>query len=45
MGGGGCRWAGQVGGAGQVMVDGSKTLNSETPGDLKTRRRLELILP
>jgi len=31
------RWAGgQVGRAGQAIVDGSKKLNSETPGVLKT---------
>ena len=41
------RWvgAGQVGGAGQAMVDGSKTLNSETLGDLKTHCKLEPKLP
>ena len=34
-----------MGGTGQVMVGGSKTLNSETVGDLKTYCKLEPILP
>ena len=34
-----------MGGTGQAMVDGSKTLNSEILGDLKTHCKLEPILP